>query len=261
MICISNKNAMEAFYYLMAVDGEVDGEELAKFNEIGREISSAEFDNYKDTVIKECLEQIATAVTEDETYDVIQEGLDHVLINGACEVSNGIPIRWLVWNLLAIAFVNEVYSTLEQKLILHVVRTSKMDRSVFLEMEQLIKTAESVKRELAWIQTTNKTYAEVRPIVDELEKRQRILVESAQALIEDEIEPEAAYTANTDMMGNAKIILDEKIGPLAVEISEKTRKVTDDTRKKLEDKVSPAASEIKAGAGALWNKFKSTTKL
>ena len=267
MIRIDKKNVIRAFYYLMAVDGEVDGEELTKFDEISKEIDGVDFENYKDTLIEECTAQIAAAITDDEVFDVIQENLDTALINGAGEVSNGIPVRLLVWNMLAIAFANDDYSELEHKLILHVVRTCKMDRSVFLEMEILIKTAASVNKELAWIQTTNKTYTEIRPIVEELEKRQRIIVESARDLIEDEFESDAIYIAQPNLLDNAKAKIGEKFTPFAAGIGEKTkkaaddtRKAADDTRKKLEEKFTPAASEIKAGASKFLDKLKAKTQ-
>lgn len=260
MICIEKKNAIRAFYYLMAADGEVDGEELKIFYEICKKIDGEDFDNYKGTLIEECMTQIATALTEEEAFDVIQEGLDAALMNGTREVSNGIPLRLLIWDMLAIAFSNDDYSELEHKLILHLVRTSKMDRSVFFEMEQLIKTAASVNKELAWITTTNKTYAEIRPIVEELEKRQKVIIESARVLIEDEVEPDAIYVAQPKRLDNVKAKIGEKISPIANDFGGKTKKVADDTRKKLEEKINPAALEFKAGANNLFEKLKAKGK-
>ena len=49
-------------------------------------------------------------------------------------------VRLLVWNMLVIAFSNKNYSSFERKLIKHIVRVWNMDRTVFLEMEQIIKT-------------------------------------------------------------------------------------------------------------------------
>lgn len=46
MKIIEKKNAMKVFYYLMAVDGEVSGNELDKFNEVGCEIDGERFNEY-----------------------------------------------------------------------------------------------------------------------------------------------------------------------------------------------------------------------
>lgn len=147
--------------------------------------------------------------------------------------------------MLAIAFSNDEYSDAERRMILHVVRITKMDRSVFLEMEQLIKTAISIKKEHIWVQTLYKPYAEVRPIVDELEKRQKVLVESAMALIEDETEVDEPYVEDEKrrVFDDAKIIIGEKVAPIASEIKAGASKLFGEIKAKVQKK-DDAATEV-----------------
>lgn len=260
MVKIERRNAVKAFYYLMAADGEVCGGELERFAEIAGELDGESFADYKDALIEECKAQIARAVTEDEAYDVVQEGLDEALVGGMSETLDGIPVRLLVWDMLAIAFTDDAYSELERKLILHVVRTLKMDRSVFMEMEQLIKTAASVDKVLAWIKTTDRSYAEVSPVVEELEKRRAVIVGSAKALIEDEVEETEIYIARPELLDKAKVRFAEIVDPLAAELGERAKKTADDTKKFVSEKIAPAASDFIDNAGKLLGKLKSKKK-
>jgi len=258
MKIIERKNAMKVFYYLMAVDGEVSSDKMERFDEIGCEIDGEAFSEYKDSIIDECKSHINTAAGDEDFYDVIQEGLDEVLYCENDSDSQGVTDRLLVWNMLVIAFVNDEYSDIERRIINHVVRVAKMDKSVFLEMEQLIKTVASIKRENEWIQASDKTYAEVRPIVEELEKRQRVIIESALALIEDEIESDKPYVEESKrgLLDDAKRKIGDKVNPIAAEIGKKTITVTSEAKRKIGETVNPTVSEIKSGAGELFGKIK-----
>lgn len=262
MNIIEKKNAMKAFYYLMAVDGQVCDVELDKFEEIGREIDNEFFNDYKEFIIEESRTQIDSATGEDEYYDVIQEGLDEALLCRVKDQTQGIAIRFLVWNMLAIAFSNNDYSEVERRMIKHVVRVAKMDKSIFLEMEQLIKTAASVEKESTWIKTSDKTYAEVRPIVDELEKRQKVIFESAKALIEDDIELDE-HNINVDkprFINNVVSKVEDKISPIAAEVGTKTKKVFGKATTKIGEKVAPITTGIGAKAANLLGGIKNHKK-
>ena len=262
MRIIEKKNAMKVFYYLMAVDGDVSSAKMEKFDEIGHEIDGDAFADYRDAISDECSMQINTASGDDDFYDVIQEGMDEALNDETADESSSIPARLLVWNMLAIAFSNDEYSEAERRIISHVVRFTKVDKSVFLEMEQLIKTEASVERENKWIQASGKPYAEVRPVVEELEKRQKIIVESARALIEDEIVSDSPYIEEEKrrVFDDAMTKISEKINPIAYEIGSKTAVVADETKRKIGETVNPAVADIKAGASKLLGKIKAQTQ-
>lgn len=258
MVVIEKKSAIKAFYYLMAVDGDVSDIEIDKLNEIGNEIDSEYYNEYRESVISECLAQIDTA-DDDEYYDVIQEGLDDALLCIAEDQSQGIALRLLVWDMLVMAFVNDEYSYEERRLIKHVVRVAKMDKSIFLEMEQLLKTAVSVDKEKERISTSDKTYAEVRPIVEELEKRQKVIMESAKALIEDEVEYDDPYVEaeKTGVLNDVVSKVGDKINPIASDVGAKTKEIFGKTTSEIGKKFNQTTnglgkkvSQSTAGLGA-----------
>ena len=187
MILFEKKATIKAFYYLMAVDDSVTADEIACFDEIGNELDSVEFPKYRDEVIGECEQQIETTIDAEDHYEVVLEGVDKALSAQTEDVENGVTVRLMVWNMLVIAFSNKTYSSFERRLIKHIVRVLDMDRSVFLEMEQIIKTHADITSELEWIGQSNRPYSEIRPLVDELERRQKTVINCAKQLIEDEL--------------------------------------------------------------------------
>ena len=187
MILFDKKAVIQAFYYLMAVDGGITADEIICFDEIGGTLDPIEFPLYRDEVIDECEQQIKTVIDEEDHYEVVLEGVDMSLSAQIQDTENGVSVRFLVWNMLVIAFSNKNYSSFERRLIKHIVRVWNMDRSVFLEMEQIIKTHSDIMSELEWINQSSRPYSEIRPIVDELERRQNVVLNCAKQLIEDEL--------------------------------------------------------------------------
>lgn len=187
MILLEKRAAIKSFYYLMAVDGAVTADEIECFDSIGAELDPEAFATYRDDLIAECELQLKNIIDEEDYYEVVLEGVDKALAAQIDDPANGITVRLLVWDMLVIAFSNAEYSSYERKLVKHIVRVMDMDRSVFLEMEQIIKTNAAVENELSWINRSNRPYSEIRPIVDELERRQKVVLTCARQLIEDEL--------------------------------------------------------------------------
>ena len=186
MILLEKRAAVKAFYYLMAVDGDVTADEMECFDSIGAELDPEAFATYRDELIEECELQLKNIIDEEDYYEVVLEGVDKALVAWNDDPANGVSGCLMVWDMLVIAFGNTEYSSLERKLIKHIVRVMDMDRSVFLEMEQIIKTNAAVENELRWIKQSKRPYSEIRPIVDELERRQKVVLTCANQLIEDE---------------------------------------------------------------------------
>lgn len=187
MILLEKRAAITSFYYLMAVDGAVTADEIECFDSIGAELDPEAFATYRDDLIAECELQLKNIIDEEDYYEVVLEGVDKALASQINDPANGITVRLLVWDMLGIAFSNTEYSSFERKLVKHIVRVMDMDRSVFLEMEQIIKTNAAVENELSWINQSNRPYSEIRPIADELERRQKVVLTCACQLIEDEL--------------------------------------------------------------------------
>lgn len=69
---------------------------------------------------------------------------------------------------------------------LRIVRVTGMEHSAFFEMEHSMKTIAAIEKEMNWIEQSTRPYAQVRPIVDELDKRRAAAMEGVRQLIEDE---------------------------------------------------------------------------
>lgn len=181
------KKALSVFYYLIAIDGYVTDSEIETYTSVCRELDPMFFDQYSGEISSSYCEHIQTMIEDEDFYDVIIEGVDKALASPLEEGTDGISSRLLLWNLLVVAFADGEYTSLKRRLIKHIVRTKEIGKEVFLEMEQLMKANVAVTKELETLGRSEKPYTEIRPIIDELEGRRTVIVNSAKALIEDEL--------------------------------------------------------------------------
>lgn len=146
---------------MIAADGEVKQSELEKFEEIGKETDTS-FVDYKDEVIEECNRQIKKVIDEDEYFEVIKEGIDEVLGKDSSLMSRlmfgGIGAPLVLWNLLSIAVSDKEYAPEEQKLIRYMVRKMKIDKDIYLEMENAIKTIQNIDRTITLLSSQDKGF-------------------------------------------------------------------------------------------------------
>lgn len=218
MSVFSKKGALKAFWFLMAVDGEIAPEEIEQLNEIGLDLFGEEYESIRQELIDQCNSQIHNNIDADDViYDLISEGVDEALQDRIGDPAEGVSPRLLVWNLLVLALSNDEYSKTERRLIKHIVRTNKIEPSVFMEMEQMIQTLNSIKKEISYLESSDRPYAEIRPIVEETEKRQSAIREAARALIEDEVIPmeEEHEDHLKAFLLEQKAKVEEKVNPLA----------------------------------------------
>ena len=186
MLFFDKKAALTAFYYLMLADGDVSAAEEETFNALGAELAGDSFAQYRGELIEQCLAQMDTKIDPEDQADVAMEGVDIALTALTDTPEEGISPRHLVWNLLTVAFSSGSYDPQERRFIKHVVRTCGVDHAVFAEMEEIMKASLAVARELEWLAASDRPYAQMRPIVDEMEKRRAVIMRCAQQLIEDE---------------------------------------------------------------------------
>lgn len=196
MLKIGTKNAIKAFYYLLAVDGEVDDSEIQKFKELSEQLDKNS-NEYIENVIEECQKNIQTEAGEDYC-DIVQEALDEAVRSDKEKDEEEILVRLLVWDMLVLAFADNQYSESEKRIIKHIVRTLKMDMSVFMEMEQMIQTASAVEREKKRLEDSDRPYRLIRPLVVELEERLTKIMENVMYLVEDEKEADEPYHAKDE---------------------------------------------------------------
>ena len=262
MNLFQKKGAVAVFYYLMSVDGQISPDELTCFDEIGNMLDKDSFSSYREEVIQECEAQLKNIIDEEDHYEVALEGVDQALCHRAETLEDGIPTRLLIWDMLVIAFSNLDYSQWERRLIKHVVRTQEADKSVFLEMEQLMQTDLAIDRERRWIEQSDRSYAEVRPIVEELDKRRQNVTACVQTLIDDELfTPVKKITCSPNKkMEKAKAAIEGAVAPVAGEISEKTSKFFGDAKSKLEEATAPLADNVGKQTRKLFGGLKSHKK-
>lgn len=243
MRAFTKQSAITTFYYLMAVDEKVSPDELQKFDEIGKELDPESFFDYRDSLINTCEKQIQSTIDDDDYYDIVLEGVDKALATQTKEECC-IPSRLLIWNMLVMAFCNKEYSNYERRLIKHVIRVIDVDESVFLQMEELLKTSVSVENELTWIKSSNRPYAEVAPIVAELENRLSTILLCAKQLIDDEIS-EPTIEAIEIKPG----VFDD--------VKAKTGKFFSDTKEKIGEATTPIVADLKKQTVKLFAGLKS----
>lgn len=233
------KSAVMCFYYLIAVDNNILETEMDAFNSVAVEIDPENFASYKDTILEEYKEQIATVIDEEDYYDVISEGIDKYLVPAKDE-ADGVSVRLLLWDLLVVAFSDGDYSTAERRLIKHIVRIFGVEKDIFLEMEQLMKTNVAVTKEIEALENSDKPYNDIRPLVEELEERRNVIISAAKALIEDDMyEP----VTKVDVPDN--------------KLFKGAKKTVDKIGSGVASAVSPIASNIEDNAKKLWgNIFK-----
>lgn len=247
----SMQSAITVFYYLMAIDGEIGSDEMDCFNEIGMGLDRVNYPAYRDTLVEKCIKQISFINEEADYSEILQESIDAVLSKETPDNNAGITPRLLIWDLLAVAFSNGKYDTAEKKLIAHVARTIGVEKDVFLEMEQMMQTAAAVREEKKILQNMNRPYTEIRPMVDELDKRLSVILTSGKTLIDDEVVLDEPYLCEPGFLDKTKAALEDTIGPVAHKIGEKTKGTTADAIQKI----APAAKQIKEGTSGLLKKL------
>ena len=252
---ISKKGAVQALYYLMALEG-VTSFENERFEEIGVELLGDDFLTLKEEIISECKTVVGSIEEGDERYDVIQEAMDRALNDAPQTADDGVVPRLLLWDMLTIAHSDSDYSADENRMISHVTRFLQIDKSVFLEMKQLISTACSVVDEKRQLEASARPYSEIRPLIDEVEKREKTIIEAAKTLIEDDFVLNADASAKKEE--NIIISTGKRIGDSIVDGGKKIGEKVAPLMKNIGDFASSSVSRIAEGAGKLFSKPKNT---
>ncbi len=260
MQTICKKDAMKIFYYLMAIDHLLE-EELQKFDEIGAEIDS-NFLDYKSMIFSECSAKMEAII--DDRFAVVQEYIDEILYNAnEFKGMDTIPVRMLIWDMLVMANADSDYSSDEMQIIRHVVRVCKFDMSVYMEMEQTIKTAVAIAKEFDYLKSSQKPYSEVQPVIDEITRRQKNIVASITALIEDDSFEDETYIhiEKITMFGDRLSKVQGEIGKGTKKAAEKIGKGAVSAAGKIGKGIAPVASNVKEDTKALLGKLKTNNKI
>ncbi len=177
--CYSPQSAMKIFYYVMAADGEITGEELAKFDEIGFKLYSL-FNKDKGKILAEAPAQMAGTIDPGDRIDAAKEGIEEALREDWPLSCRTVSPELLIWDALTVAYSDANYGEMERNLIKYIVRKTNVDTTVFLEMESSLLTIQDIDTEIAWARSLE------RPLItriSELMERKNIIMNSIRELI------------------------------------------------------------------------------
>lgn len=249
----TKRGVIETIFYLAASDGEISAEETTKLDEIGWGVDPDHYESYRKELPTAVRKQMESGYEPEDQYDVIVEGVDRALAWTSEGAEDAIPSRLLVWDLLVIAFSDGQYHAAERRLIKHVARVSGIEKSVFLQMEQMIWACQMADKELLALTSSGSSSATNKPWVDELVRRRRVILTEASALIEDELNEKKidALTYEPDVFDKAKSAVSEAVAPVAIKVApvtsaigERAGKIVDGTKEAFWKTAAPVAAEI-----------------
>ena len=192
----SVRDALRIMYCLMLIDGTVSEEEEEKFGEIGLACDQ-DFDSCKKQLIDECngavqsesaqgIEFVSIAsVDSEEYYDQIHDYVGDLIKEENFYQTEGVRAKWLIWNLLAIAYSEGDYSTNERRLMRYIAKKSGVDNTVLLEMEHTFSTLFAIEKEEEWLKSSDRPYKVIEERVVELSNRKDAIMQGINALISD----------------------------------------------------------------------------
>lgn len=181
---ITSEDALKIFYYVMAADGRLDGTEMTKFEEIGKELNP-NYEEAKDELLRECSEKISKESDPDYYVDNITECISQAVGHSHSLSEGEIPAKLLLWNLLVICFADSEYSDAEKRVLRSILRLLDIDKAVLAEMESTIHTLTALEEEEEWLRSTNRPYAEVEKHMNEISNRREAIMQGVHALMLD----------------------------------------------------------------------------
>lgn len=250
---VSTKDALSSYYYLIAVDEHVTDEERDMFDAIGNDIDPQMFGNYREELVDGCRNTVNQASLSTDRFEMLVEAVDDALHAVDADAQDAVSSRLLVWNMLSISFADGGASEDELKMIRHVARYCGVDRDVFQEMEQLMRSASAVLNEKRYLESSNGTYAEIKPIIDEMNKRCAAIQRAAEQLIGDELAPKPgkAKMPEKDIVDHAKEKIEEGIAPAANWVQEQAANVADAAGSAAKPVLEQAGSALNSAGHAI----------
>lgn len=180
---ITAAGAMQLIYLVMAADSRIEDEELAQFQEIGKELDSR-FPEYSNNLLSECHSMMAR-VDEEDFHDDLHD-LAKSIVEKTLNVQGAqIPVKLLVWNLLVISFSDGDMAEDELGLLRYIAKHLQVDKSIVPEMEHSIRALNAVEAEISWLKSTRRSYTEVENVLNELSDRKLTIMQSVRDLINE----------------------------------------------------------------------------
>ncbi|MDO4212287.1 MAG: hypothetical protein Q4D23_11365 [Bacteroidales bacterium] len=174
------KDLISLLWCLAYVDGVISDEERAILGELSRSLDE-NYDSYVDELEQQCA--LALDVT------AIEFGAENAPKLEAQRIIEGMHLspneaKLVCWNLLAIANSDSLDAA-ELDFIRFVSEKFGLESSVFEELRAYNDAVGETAFTRTALKSSDRSYAEIEPLMNELEHREQVILEAAQALIGD----------------------------------------------------------------------------
>lgn len=167
-------------YYLMMVDSEVSDKEMEKLELILEDIDNRHIVD-RHNLINDCTNNIDNDKDKSRRLIKIQDKVERELIES--DDKDAIPAKFLLSNMLAIAYSDGIYSENEKQLIQYFTLRMEIPIDIALELENTLLAYLDVERELDTVVKLDRYYREIAPIVESLNDRKELLYNNLVDLI------------------------------------------------------------------------------
>lgn len=176
----SFKEFISLLWYLASVDGVVSEEEKETLGQLAASLDES-YGEYASELETECLAKLDEGRREFGAQDAAK--IEAQKIVEALKPSMQ-DAKLLCWNLLALAN-SDAIDEHEIDFIRFVSEKSGVSASVFEELRNYSDAIVEIGRSRENLRTSNRSYAEIEPLVNELADREQTILRAAQALVAD----------------------------------------------------------------------------
>lgn len=186
------KDALKIMYYIMSSDGKSENLELQPMvhrvvlqffksaigetdNRVIDEVIGMDeeemfepFDSEADDAMIECKKQIDKSFDDSDYIEVLKEGISDCLADNDDDDS----LTFIVFFALYAAYADGECSEKKKDLLRFVFRKSNIEKAVFLEMEDGVKTLIDCQVKKVQAENSDRPYKEVKAVIDELDRKE-----------------------------------------------------------------------------------------
>lgn len=176
----SYREFVAILWYLIHVDGVLSSEERETLARIAGDIDD-NYSSYASELEEECASTYQTSAVEFGPQ--VAAKIEAQKIIESMEITP-MDAKLMCWNLLALASSDSIDES-ELDFIRFVSEKAGVSQSVFEELRNYNDAIAEIGEAIAQLKASDRSYAEVEPLVSEFEKREQIVLKAAQALVSD----------------------------------------------------------------------------
>ena len=160
-------------YYFMSISGRNSKKKEKYFYDVCDKVVPYLKGNRREELINKCDKKIEKIKSSGDYNNGVKQEIRNRIVYS--KTYDQISSRILVWDLLVISFNFGSYSKIQQGIIRMVVHEAKIDEMLFEEMEDSIKTLDSIDKEIGWLKHSKKSQERIKLTIDELYDRQNVI--------------------------------------------------------------------------------------